>query len=143
MSEYFDELNKALAQHHHRPNMASKKRVSNAIKIIAITIFEAGMHGKNNRAGWLSEHSIPLAQKFWLDPNYYEQEGNEYLAKKRLAADWSDAILSDAARFINNNLKAMSGVRAHEFNDDTVADWKTVLHDVANDYELKGRGVFL
>lgn len=143
MSEYFGELNKALAQHQHRPNMASKKRVSNAIKIIAITIFEAGMRGKNNRAGWLSEHSIPLAQKFWLDPNYYEQEGNEYLSKKRAVADWQDTILSDAARFINNHLKAMSGVSAHEFNDDTAADWKVALHDVANDYELKGRGVFL
>lgn len=143
MSDCFDELNKALVQHGHRPNMESKKRVSNAIKIAAITIFESGMREKNNPVGWLNDHNIPLAQKFWLDPNYYKQEGNEYLAKKRADVDWQDAILSDAARFINNHLKAMSGGLAHQFNDDTVADWKAVLREVANDYKLKGRGVFL
>lgn len=143
MSGSFDELKKALGQYHYKPNAVSKKRVSNAVKLVSIMIFEAAMREKNNPAGWLSEHNIPLAQKFWLDADYYKQEGNEYLAKKRASADWQDAILNDAARFIDNQLRSMIGGRTHQFNDDTVADLKVLLCEVANDYKLKGRGVFL
>ena len=115
----------------------------NALDLLLVTIFDIAVELRSKKAGWLNDYVININEKFWLDPNRGNLEGQGVYAKKRESTDWQGKVVDAMSHFINDALKEASEQHASSFDANNFNELRKQVLIVANDYKQKSVEVFL
>lgn len=124
-------------------NYQNKTDKKNALDLLLVTIFDIAVELRSKKAGWLNDYVININEKFWLDPNRGNLEGQGVYAKKRESTDWQGKVVDAMSHFINDALKEASEQHASSFDANNFNELRKQVLIVANDYKQKSVEVFL
>lgn len=124
-------------------NYQNKTDKKNALDLLLVTIFDIAVELRSKKAGWLNDYVININEKFWLDPNRGNLEGQGVYAKKRESTDWQGKVVDAMSHFINDALKEASEQHASSFDANHFNELRKQVLIVANDYKQKSVEVFL
>lgn len=98
-----------------------------------------------NESGWLMKHKLNINEKFWLDPNRGELEGQGIYKDKRESVDWEKHIINDITKFLMAQVGFVAKYKkAHlniELDSYLFKDWRVVVKDVIANYSQNKKEV--
>lgn len=93
-------------------------------------------------AGWSKDCKLNMNQKFWLDPQRVELEGEDNFVKGRQEVNWINKLASQFAGWINEILRKQFKDRSKEFDDAEIYEWQREFHAAVKASQRKREGIF-
>lgn len=93
-------------------------------------------------AGWSKEYSLSLSEKYWLDPERTELEGEEEFKNRKQQTDWHEEIKQAFSEWLNLILKKKYPKQADDFNDPEMHEWYREMQEAIKVSQRNKQGVF-
>ena len=75
-------------------------------------------------AGWSRDYQLSMAEKYWLDPDRSDLEGEEEFKAACDAGDWANEVMQIFAVWLNQWLKDTHPAIASDFNNAEESEWR-------------------
>lgn len=117
-----------------------------AIDKMIACIFEIAMDIQQNRiAGWSKEkeyENLPMFEKYWLDPNRSELDGEEDFKHARENEDWHNDIAQRFSNWLQKTLKNKFPEIKQDFGEPEYYEWFREMQTEIKKAIRLGTGVF-
>lgn len=110
--------------------------------VLAEVLKAAAQIQRTYPAGWSQDYQLSMAEKYWLDPNRGELEGEEAFLAARDASNWQQEIIESFAHWLNTSLRAEFPKRTAEFGDAEFREWKRAMEAAIGASQRAKEGVF-
>ncbi|UJF25016.1 type I-F CRISPR-associated protein Csy1 [Suttonella sp. R2A3] len=141
-NHHIDEILKVVKS--NKNNVDWRDNRKDAIDGVLHTLFSIANAVRTEKpAGWSKGFDLDIEEKFWLDPNRAQLEGEEEFKEKRESTDWNKIIITRFANWINALLKEAFKDIKHEFANPEHNEWEREIEEMLKRYERAGKGVFL
>lgn len=97
---------------------------------------------QNNAPGWSRGYSIPMAEKYWLDPRRALLEGENVFLTERNISSWHEEVSDQFAFWINQLLKKEFPKLSFHIGDDEHREWMREIADEIKSNLRAGRELF-
>lgn len=128
-----------------RNNLEIRDERKEAIDKILHTLFSIAKTMQSDwPAGWSKKYeNLKLSEKYWLDPQRANLEGEEEFKEARDESEWNKEIITNFANWLNDWLKSEFKEIQHEFANPEHNEWEREIEHMQKQYERAGKGVFL
>lgn len=110
---------------------------------IAYQVLQNAHYIQQNRpAGWSKNSHLSPSQRYWLDPQRANLEGEEEFKQQREQTDWRKEIETQFADWLQTIFKKEFQHIAHDFTDTEHDAWRKIMKEVINNSLRLGEGVF-
>lgn len=114
-----------------------------AVDAILHAIFTLAAHiQQSNPAGWSREYSLSLAEKYWLDPERAQMDGEDAFREGRLNTNWQHSIGEQFALWLNERIKKKFRKLAIHIGDAEHLEWQRELEEAIKASQRAGEELF-
>ena len=95
-------------------------------------------------AGWSKDYQLDMAEKYWLDPQRVNKEGEERFAQNKIniGDEWIKTIEQNFSLWLNDILKRQFSKKQYDFADAEYTEWVREMRDAIKASQRAGQGVF-
>ncbi len=119
----FDEVIKA-----KKSVMAVRDQRKLALQMILAEVFQIAERIQTQwPAGWSRDYQLSMAEKYWLDPDRADLEGEEAFKAACDAGDWAGEVIRSFALWLNQWLKETHTAIAEDFDEAEESEWRRAM----------------
>jgi len=123
--------------------MIRDKRKQDALDNILVQLLGIAKQIKTTLPeGWSKEYQLNMHQKYWLDPNRANIEGEEQFALQYESFDWILALEKQFALWVNAILKDKFNHIATYFDDAEITEWQREFSTAVKASQRSKEGIF-
>ena len=78
-------------------------------------------------AGWSRDYQLSMAEKYWLDPQRADLEGEEAFKAACDAGDWAGEVIRSFALWLNQWLQETHTAIAEDFDEAEESEWRRAM----------------
>lgn len=114
-----------------------------AVDAILHDIFILAAHiQQSNPPGWSSSYALSLAEKYWLDPERAQIDGEDAFSEGRLNSNWQHSIGDQFALWLNERLKKRFRKLAIHIGDAEHLEWQREMEEAIKASQRAGEELF-
>ncbi len=119
----FDEVIKA-----KKSVMVVRDQRKLALQMILAEVFQIAERIQTQwPAGWSRDYQLSMAEKYWLDPDRADLEGEEAFKAACDAGDWAGEVIRSFALWLNQWLKETHTAIAEDFDEAEESEWRRAM----------------
>lgn len=126
-----------------KKNLEQRDTRKHGLEIILAEVLKAAAQIKQAYPpGWSRDYQLSMAEKYWLDPNRCELDGEEAFLLAREESNWQQEIIESFAHWLNAALRIEFPKRTAEFGDAEFREWKRAMESAIGASQRAKEGVF-
>lgn len=108
--------------------MAVRDQRKLALQMILAEVFQIAERIQTQwPAGWSRDYQLSMAEKYWLDPDRADLEGEEAFKAACDAGDWAGEVIRSFALWLNQWLKETHTAIAEDFDEAEESEWRRAM----------------
>ena len=125
-------------------NIEIRNKRKDALDLILSSIFKLAETIRITFSpGWSKDFQLNLAEKYWLDPDRSDLEGEDDFAEARQKTDWQDDIVTNFSLWLNQRLQKKFNDIASQFGDAEDTEWQREIEEAIKASLRSGKELFL
>lgn len=99
-----------------------------ALQMILTEVFQIAERIQTQwSAGWSRDYQLGMAEKYWLDPNRAQLDGEDDFREACDAGDWANDVIRAFALWLNQWLQETHPAMAQDFDAAEEAEWRRAM----------------